>query len=107
MVLIFLAIHGLSSVPFLEEIGLEGPIEDFSVDFCVTKPLVTDDLEKRGATTAWTTKNQNHLARFGDTLKVLQNIELSALFSEAKEVACGFKHIEKGNERIGESLGEC
>lgn len=53
VVLVLLAVDRLSSVSLLEEVCVEGTVQDVSVYLCVSVSLVADDLEERGTAASW------------------------------------------------------
>ena len=67
-------------------------------------PLVGDDLEKRSAPAAGSTKHQNHFSGFCDTSEVLEDIELSSLPAISEDVHQRFGNVEEGDEGIRKGL---
>jgi hypothetical protein len=104
VVFVLLAVYCLASVSLFEKVGVEWAIQNASVNLCVAVPLVADDLEKGGATTAGLSKHQDHLTGLDDALEILEDVELRALLAKAKEGGGGAKDIEKGYKCVGERL---
>ena len=98
MVLVFLAVDGLTTISLGEEVGIKGTVQNFSIHFCVSISLVADDLEEGGATTARLSQDQDHLTGLYDTLEILEDIKLGAFLSKAKNAGGCLKDIEKGYE---------
>ncbi len=69
MDVVLFVVDSFTLILLAELLVMDASVLDVAVDSDVAAALVGDGLEESRATRAWTTDDENHLTRLGDTVK--------------------------------------